>query len=837
MVASDVGHAQLQRPARSVKQSARAGSIAWTPACGSGTNRNFRSHVSANGGSSGFLDSTAKACGILEADDAVGVATSGNYALALEARLSPAGPEGHALVVLSYARVDTGVMQLLALQIDSDWTSASLLVLHCRTQRSSSSSTALHTPLERSSSSSSASSATTAIAQGGGGSVAGSSTAAAAHGPAASVALSVVARLSSARLQAPPGRDPDDFHTLELHCRRGNTLSLWSDGRVVFASVDVRRALGLAQQRTAGPAAAGLRAAAASPLTGPLCLGVAAARLDFRAWRVTSLAAAGAGGGGAGAARGMRAALAAAEAGDVERASAWGDEGESWEADRGYGEEGQEEQEEHQRTMGWGQQDGVSAGRWDAGDGDGRGRGRGRGRGYSSSRSDRYGHGGDGGSQWVREEEEEEAGRGRSRYGPEEEEDDDGGGGRDVWGPPAAARRAARSLNAPPHTALAAAASAITTKWSRRPYIADLDPQLVDAVMREIVQPPPPPRSGNGTRGGGGGGGVRLSDVLVREDAKQLLSESVVMPLILPELFAGALEPWRGVLLFGPPGTGKTMLARAVAATAGITFFAVGAAALTSKWRGDSEKMVRTLFAVAEACAPSVVFVDEVDALVGGGGGAGAMEGGGGGGDGDSEASRRFKSELLQQMDGLTSRSGAGRPGARATAAAGVLVLAASNSPWDIDPALRRRLEKRIYIGLPEREARRAMLDAYLPEQGCRLAPDVDLDQLADRLEGYSGADVKLLCRDALMAPLRRLTGGHTPAHYRRLRKALGLEGGGAADGAGSGRGGGGAGGRVGPVLEVTRADVEGALRRIRPSVGREQVTRYEEWDRLFAAV
>lgn len=160
------------------------------------------------------------------------------------------------------------------------------------------------------------------------------------------------------------------------------------------------------------------------------------------------------------------------------------------------------------------------------------------------------------------------------------------------------------------------------------------------------------------------------------------------------------------------------MLARAVAATRGVTFFSVGAAALVSKWRGDSEKLVRTLFAVAQRYAPSVVFIDEVDALAG----TRDAEGEGNG------ASHRFKSELLQQMDGLVSRAGAGRE-QRAAAANGVLVLAATNCPWDIDAALRRCLEKRSDGPLPNCGERQQLLLRYLA--GSPLRGDVDLADLA----------------------------------------------------------------------------------------------------------
>jgi len=143
--------------------------------------------------------------------------------------------------------------------------------------------------------------------------------------------------------------------------------------------------------------------------------------------------------------------------------------------------------------------------------------------------------------------------------------------------------------------------------------------------------------------------GVGFDDIADLDETKRLLKEAVLLPILMPDFFKGIRRPWKGVCLFGPPGTGKTLLAKAVATEGGTTFFNIKASSLASKWRGESEKMVRILFEMARFYGPSTIFFDEMDAIAGSRG------------DGGSDANRRVLSELLQQMDGV---AGAANPSA-----------------------------------------------------------------------------------------------------------------------------------------------------------------------------
>lgn len=226
---------------------------------------------------------------------------------------------------------------------------------------------------------------------------------------------------------------------------------------------------------------------------------------------------------------------------------------------------------------------------------------------------------------------------------------------------------------------------------------------------------------------------VKWDSIKGLETAKRLLKEAVVMPIKYPKYFTGLLSPWKGILLFGPPGTGKTMLAKAVATECKTTFFNISASSVVSKWRGDSEKLIKVLFELARHHAPSTIFIDEIDSVISHRGE----------GRSEHEASRRLKTELLIQMDGLSRSNEL------------VFVLAATNLPWELDAAMLRRLEKRILVPLPDPEARKGMFEELLPS--ATGDDELTYDLLVEKTEGYSGSDIRLVCKEAAMQPLRRL--------------------------------------------------------------------------------
>ncbi|XP_019345879.2 vacuolar protein sorting-associated protein 4B [Alligator mississippiensis] len=236
---------------------------------------------------------------------------------------------------------------------------------------------------------------------------------------------------------------------------------------------------------------------------------------------------------------------------------------------------------------------------------------------------------------------------------------------------------------------------------------------------------------------------VKWNDVAGLEGAKEALKEAVILPIKFPHLFTGKRTPWRGILLFGPPGTGKSYLAKAVATEANnSTFFSISSSDLVSKWLGESEKLVKNLFQLARENKPSIIFIDEIDSLCGSRS------------ENESEAARRIKTEFLVQMQGVGADN------------EGILVLGATNIPWVLDSAIRRRFEKRIYIPLPEDHARAAMFRLHLGTTPNELT-ESDYRELGKRTDGYSGADISIIVRDALMQPVRKV---QSATHFKKVK-------------------------------------------------------------------
>ncbi|PVH21548.1 hypothetical protein CXQ85_000529 [Candidozyma haemuli] len=283
---------------------------------------------------------------------------------------------------------------------------------------------------------------------------------------------------------------------------------------------------------------------------------------------------------------------------------------------------------------------------------------------------------------------------------------------------------------------------------------------------------------------------VYWDDIVGLESAKNSLKEAVVYPFLRPDLFRGLREPTRGMLLFGPPGTGKTMLARAVATESKSTFFSISSSSLTSKYLGESEKLVKALFLLAKKLSPSIVFIDEIDSLLGT-----RTEG-------EVESMRRIKNEFLVQWSELSSAA-AGRDSSAGDVSR-VLILGATNLPWGIDDAARRRFAKRVYIPLPEDETRKLQISKLLQYQKHTLS-DEDFEKLVELTKSFSGSDITLLAKDSAMGPLRSLGDKLLSTPTEEIRP-------------------------------IQLSDFVESLKYIRPSVSSEGLGEYEKWAAQFGS-
>lgn len=228
---------------------------------------------------------------------------------------------------------------------------------------------------------------------------------------------------------------------------------------------------------------------------------------------------------------------------------------------------------------------------------------------------------------------------------------------------------------------------------------------------------------------------ISWNDIIGLNKVKQAIKEIIIWPMLRPDIFVGLRNPPKGLLLFGPPGTGKTMIGKCIAAQVNATFFSISASSLTSKWVGEGEKLVKALFEVAREMSPSIIFVDEIDSLLS------QRQ------DNENDGSRKIKTEFLVQFDG-----------AKVDDSQQILLIGATNRPHEIDEAARRRLVKRIYVPLPTEDERLEMIKQLISKYKNNIFNDpTNNDKLVQLTEGYSGSDIFNLCREATFEPLREV--------------------------------------------------------------------------------
>ena len=251
---------------------------------------------------------------------------------------------------------------------------------------------------------------------------------------------------------------------------------------------------------------------------------------------------------------------------------------------------------------------------------------------------------------------------------------------------------------------------------------AALDPRLVEIIEGEILEKGSP---------------VTWNDIAGLDFAKKTINEIIILPMLRPDLFKGIRAPPKGVLLFGPPGTGKTMIGKAIASQWKFTFFNISASSLTSKWVGEGEKLVKTLFKLAVIHQPAVIFIDEIDSLL-----WNRTEN-------ENEAGRKIKTEFMVHMGGAGTNE-----------EDRMLIIGATNRPFELDEAVRRRLEKRLYIPLPAKEGRMQFMKTILEKERHSKfeISDDEIYQIVELTKGYSGADLRSLWWEAAFVPIREQT-------------------------------------------------------------------------------
>ncbi|CAF0714983.1 unnamed protein product [Brachionus calyciflorus] len=297
--------------------------------------------------------------------------------------------------------------------------------------------------------------------------------------------------------------------------------------------------------------------------------------------------------------------------------------------------------------------------------------------------------------------------------------------------------------------------------------LKNIDQKLIEIIMSEVMDRTPP---------------ITWNDIAGLEFVKKTIKEIVIWPMLRPDIFHGLRGPPKGLLLFGPPGTGKTLIAKCIANESKSTFFSITASTLTSKWQGESEKLVKVLFEVARSYQPAVIFLDEIDSLL-------SQRS-----DDDRESSRRLKTEFFIQMDG-----------ARTTGDERILLIGATNRPQELDDAARRRFVKKLYIPLPEAIGRKQIVINLMKTQPCELSED-EIDQISELTDGYSGADMTHLCREAAIGPIRTLSGMIETVELDQVR-------------------------------EINFQDFMDAMQQVRASVSPDDLDAYVKWNNSFGSV
>jgi SpoVK/Ycf46/Vps4 family AAA+-type ATPase len=277
---------------------------------------------------------------------------------------------------------------------------------------------------------------------------------------------------------------------------------------------------------------------------------------------------------------------------------------------------------------------------------------------------------------------------------------------------------------------------------------------------------------------------VRWEDIADLKDAKRALQESIIYPVRRPDLFP--LGWPRGILLFGPPGCGKTLLAAAVATEVNAAFYCIDAASIMSKWLGESERNVAQLFKTARAASengqPSIIFIDEIDSLIG----VRIQEIGG---------EIRTRNQFLKEMDSIFDKN----------KSTNVYVIGATNKPWVLDDPFIRRFQKRVFVPLPDFDARLEMFKIYA--QNLKPAPDINFEELAKATEGYSGSDIRDLFQSVQIRVAREFFEANNP-NDRQAKPRI-----------------------------MTMQDFYVSVEERKPSVSPEILTHYERWFEAFKAL